>query len=351
MLLTLTKYTLTVINEQSDSDRQNEDGTDVKVNKQESDPELKRYLALARGKIMPDGFWYSEGWQSGVGYKVVGAKDKGPSDVIRKNLLYSGISASRQDSLSFHDYTEPEFSFRYRELYAKDAEKFSALENRSTKNYNIDFFCKLIDETYISQEISKIVYNQLYSKELTTPPYLFYSMFDLDFLSRKNYGIRGDEITQLEHILTKINDIFTLNVKVAEEVDMQYKMVNPLFSIRDNNNFSPLFTLEDIDDISNQLSEINISIIRDKINEMMNKYNRNNDYLPNIKDYRLFLRKMKNNDLINNIEFSDEQINRIADTIRNGSRTAFSAVDKEIFVKICKYISKNIEDIKAVDEY
>ena len=149
--------------------------------------------------------------------------------------------------------------------------------------------------------------------------------------------------------------IFIKNVKVTNEKDMKSKMVNPLFSISENRNFSPLFTNEDIDEISNQLSKINksidIGIFSGVTNELVNEYNKDNDYMPNIKDYRLFLREMKNNDLINNIEFSDEQINRIAETIRNGSRTAFSAVDNEIFVKICKYISNNIEDIKVVDEY
>ena len=354
LLLTLTKYTLTVINEQSD--RNNKNSTAVKVNKQGLNPELKRYLSLARGKIIPDGFWYSEEWQSGVEYKVVGEKQQGPSDVIRKNLLYSGVSAFLNSRLNFLDYTQNNFSFKYRDIYEKDAEKFASIENRSTKKYNIDFFSKILDEAYISQTMEDMILKKVRYEEYKDMPYLFYSMFDLDFFMRKRYSRNpSNKIAEAEYIMRKINDIFIKNVKVTNEKDMKSKMVNPLFSISENRNFSPLFTNEDIDEISNQLSKINksidIGIFSGVTNELVNEYNKDNDYMPNIKDYRLFLREMKNNDLINNIEFSDEQINRIAETIRNGSRTAFSAVDNEIFVKICKYISNNIEDIKVVDEY
>ena len=209
---------------------------------------LENYLSLARGKVMPDDFWYNEDFSSGKrkfilffseetavsNYKNISKINdlkytNAEQQAAIKNLLYSNMSVSGliRKTVSKHlNFNEPNFSYKYRNLYNKE----SFVESN---RYPGDPYSCLTDKKYILSTFNSEENN-----------YLFYSMFDLDLFTRKNYFSNNDDVDLTEYMIKKIDNIFENDLSTYEEKAMRKKMVIPLFSNDndiDSTNFISLF--------------------------------------------------------------------------------------------------------------
>ncbi|MFC7056143.1 hypothetical protein ACFQOY_10005 [Enterococcus alcedinis] len=198
---------------------------------------LPNYLALVKGKIMPDEFWYNESLQSGVIELILKMPDnpglnsahftsEEQYSVIR-SLLYSNhpVSSLIRKFENHHlDFNEPYYYLKYRDMYNKD---FFVEKN----SYFGDPYSCLTDTKYILSTFSKML-----REERTKHHYLFYSMFDLDFFTRKNYFTNNtkDSIELIEYAITRIDKIFKNDLSLYEEKAMREKMIRPLFSSLDS---------------------------------------------------------------------------------------------------------------------
>ncbi|MGL9729628.1 hypothetical protein [Enterococcus sp. DIV0756] len=209
--------------------------------------ELDNYFALAKGKIIPDSFYYNDKIVSGEN-KVVYSEDK--KDNIFQ-IIYSDISADgdiRKANLQVHNYQQKGHQYQYRNVFRKsDFEK--------NHHYLVDLFSQLTD-------INSVI-NKLYAVcRMDIKSYLFYSMFDLDFFIRKNYSRRSFSSSNsgIEHAIKRVNDCFTGDLNVFEEKEMQKKMVLPIciknsqLEHDDKRGFDPL--LKNVEETSNLIESI-----------------------------------------------------------------------------------------------
>lgn len=335
LLLTLTKYFLSVINKE-------EVGYD-----EEQNSKLGNYLSLAQGKIMPDEFWYSNNWISGKADTAVAKNSVVPDELIRKNLLYSSVSTYNLEKERYKNYTGSEFSFRYRVIYNKSKSAFANTANRRTKKYSFDFFSKVIDREYLTNATNKIL-----SEKASNNFYFFYSMFDLDFFSRKNYtrhSLSG-KFEEAEIILKRINNLFTGELGTIDEKQMKKKMVVPLFFEKEEDTFSPLFDEEEIKSIVTHLKAINGNMEKDIFGnevspfvlKILKEYNDDNKFFPIANEYRRFLKDLEKVNILDTIDLNEFEHRRIFETIKKGSKTKTINIDKRIFAKICENLLQEL---------
>lgn len=224
---------------------------------------LQQYLCLARGKIMPDEFPYNESFisaETALSYPYGVADEENKKRIINK-IFYSSISAGGdirtlpQKDNFFENYWKSQ-SYRSRNEF----EKNDFVKNTS---YYSDLFAQLTDFERIEEKLIEIVKEQKVH-------YLVYSVFDLDFFTKKNYtrNSLSKKSEQIEYSLKRINDCFNReNLSTAEERKFRRNMVLPLLhQLTDDTSektalFLPLFENDEIE----LLKEIVASTDRDNI--------------------------------------------------------------------------------------
>lgn len=219
---------------------------------------LDKYMALVKGKIMPDAYYYNDYIISGE--KVI-IYSQEQDDFIKK-IVYSDIAATGEINTKGKlalPYTVKWGQMKYREFFKKE-------DFVEGVKYHIDPYSQLTDSEYLMKVISK--FN-------TTNPnmYLFYSIFDLDFFVRKNYTRQtfGDEFDAWEYAYGRVNDAMTGDVTTAEEVEMRKKMVVPLFGVTELKNstiskkFNPLFSENEISEYFDSREGSNQSLSKDEL--------------------------------------------------------------------------------------
>lgn len=261
--------------------------------------ERENYLSMARGKIMPDMFWYNKDLISGKTTFSLEFKEIETTDALLKenerndlqytveekqavmnNLFYSDIAVEGEVRKSGNrnlDFNQAGFSYKYRNFYSK--------ENFQDRNqYYGDPYSCLTDEKYLLS----ISFNN------EEHPYLFYSMFDLDFFVRKNYS-RSSEDNLFTYVINKIDDIFKNNLTTYEEQKMRKKMVIPLFSSNDNIDSTKFVSLFDKNfrsflERKNSQKEY---LLKAQFSDYINRFNNSDEELV-ASDHKTFLRNYKN---------------------------------------------------------
>lgn len=219
---------------------------------------LDKYIALVKGKIMPDAYYYNDYIISGEKVLIYSQEQE---DFIKK-IVYSDIAATGEINIKGKlalPYTVKWGQMKYREFFKKE-------DFVEGVKYHVDPYSQLTDSEYLMKVISK--FN-------TTNPnmYLFYSIFDLDFFVRKNYTRQtfGDEFDAWEYAYGRVNDAMTGGVTTAEEVEMRKKMVVPLFGVSELKNstiskkFNPLFSENEISEYFDSREGSNQPLSKDEL--------------------------------------------------------------------------------------
>lgn len=183
---------------------------------------LDKYIALVKGKIMPDGYYYNQEISSSK-TSVIYSKNQ---DDFLKKIVYSDLAAKGEvetrGKLAL-PITEKWNQMKYREFFKK--KNFI-----NGTEYYIDLYAQLTDYDYLMNIVKECF-------DYRSNNYLFYSMFDLDFFVRKTYA-RQSYLTNnraLKYTLNRINDVFIGKLRTAEEISMRRMMVVPLLGTFEKN--------------------------------------------------------------------------------------------------------------------
>ena len=210
----------------------------INENKSLKNTALEQYMAIARGKMIPDGYRYN------IGFAVGTTKIRfDPAySYFAEIITYSDVAAQSDIRRRINNKIVFNFSYvnqglEYRHLYFKD----NYIKNR---NYFFDTYSKLFDRYYIERAIDLIVNKK-------ENPYLFTSMFDYDVFTQQNYEKRNQSLEVITSIFKSVNEVMELNSSKTDTISEldQLQLSKEIFPANFNEDkpYSPLYSEFELD--------------------------------------------------------------------------------------------------------